>query len=51
MRKIRSDITVENLAKKLGVDENVFRNEDNRKTRKDKLLGTMRKENEKKNKN
>lgn len=49
MRKIRSDATLESVAKTLGVDENIFRNEDGRKTRKDKLLGTMRKENEKNN--
>lgn len=47
-RKIRSDITLKNLAKKLDVSEEVFRNPDNRKTRNDKLLKTMRRENDKK---
>ncbi len=46
-RMIRSDITIKSLAKKIGVSEEVFRNSDNRKTRNDKLLKTMRRENDK----
>lgn len=43
-RKIRSDITVGNLEKKLGVAPGTFRNKDGRDTRSDKLLKTLRKE-------
>lgn len=49
-RQIRSDITVGNLEKKLGVQPGAFRNPDGRDTRSDKKLGTMRKEAEKKHK-
>ncbi len=47
-RKTRSDCSLETFAKKNGFDENAFRNEDGRKTRKDKLIGTFRKEADKK---
>lgn len=47
-RKVRSDIRVGNLEKKLGVPTGSFRNSNGRKTRKDKKLGTMRKEANKK---
>ena len=47
MRKIRSDITVGNLEKKLGVQPGTIRNPDGRDTRSDKLLKTLRKEQEK----
>lgn len=47
MRKIRGDIKVGNLEKKLGVPAGSFRNPDGRDTRSDKLLKTMRKEQEK----
>lgn len=43
-RKIRKDATLETAAKKLGIPEDAFRNEDGRKTRKDKLVGTVRKD-------
>lgn len=49
-RKIRSDIKVGNLEKKLGVAPGTFRNPDGRDTRSDKLLKTLRKEAEKANK-
>lgn len=49
-RKIRSDITIGNLEKKLGISPGSFRNPDGRDTRSDKKLGTLRKEAEKKNK-
>ncbi len=49
-RKIRSDIQIGNLEKKLGISPGSFRNPNGRDTRSDKLLGTLRKENEKKNK-
>jgi hypothetical protein len=45
-RKIRSDIQVGNLEKKLGVSPGSFRNPDGRDTRSDKKLGTLRKEHE-----
>ena len=47
MRKIRGDIKIGNLEKKLGVPEGSFRNPDGRDTRSDKLLKTMRKEKDK----
>lgn len=47
-RKTRSDCTLGTFAKKNGISENAFRNADGRKTRKDKLVGTMRKEAKKK---
>ena len=43
-RKIRSDIKIGNLEKKLGVLPGVFRNPNGRDTRSDKKLGTLRKE-------
>jgi len=43
MRRIRSDCSVGTLEKKLGL-ENIFRNKNGRKTRRDKLVGTLRKE-------
>lgn len=46
-RKVRSDIKVGNLEKKLGVAPGTFRNPNGRDTRSDKLLGTLRKEFEK----
>ena len=46
-RKTRSDITVGNLEKKLGVRPGTIRNPDGRDTRSDKKLGTIRKESEK----
>lgn len=48
-RRIRSDIKIGNLEKKLGIPAGSFRNTDGRDTRSDKLLGTLRKELEKKN--
>ena len=45
MRKIRSDIRVGSLEKKLGVPTGSFRHESGRKVRKDKTLKAMRKEN------
>jgi hypothetical protein len=47
VRKIRSDIKVGNLEKKLGIEPGTFRNKDGRDTRSDKKLGTLRKEAEK----
>jgi len=49
-RKIRSDIKVGNLEKKLGVRSGTIRNPDGRDTRSDKKLGTIRKESEKEKK-
>lgn len=46
-RQIRSDSKLGTAAKKLGVPETAFRNPNGRKTRKDKLVKTMRKELEK----
>lgn len=46
-RKIRSDIKIGNLEKKLGVPPGTFRNPDGRDMRSDKRLGTLRKELEK----
>jgi hypothetical protein len=46
-RKIRSDIQVGNLEKKLGVKPGTIRNPDGRDTRSDKKLATLRKEAEK----
>jgi len=43
-RKIRSDCTLKTAAKKIGIPEDVFRNINGRKTRNDKLIGTIRKE-------
>lgn len=47
-RKIRKDATIKTVAKKTGIPEESFRNEDGRKTRNDKLVGTARKEAERK---
>ena len=43
-RQFRSDCTVGTLEKKLGIAPGSFRNPNGRDTRSDKLLGTMRKE-------
>lgn len=47
-RQIRKDATLKTAAKKSGIPENSFRNADGRKTRNDKLVGTMRKDASKK---
>ena len=47
-KRMRSDAKLETVAKKLGIPEESFRNPDGKKTRKDKLLRTMRKDAEKK---
>lgn len=47
IRRDRSDIRIGNLQKKHGFPRGTFRNDDGRKTRKDKMLGTVRKEREK----
>ena len=44
MRKTRSDCTLRALIKKTGIPGTAFRNPNGRKTRIDKLVGTMRKE-------
>ncbi len=49
-RKVRSDKQVGNLEKDLGLPPGTIRNEDGRDTRSDKLVKTIRKEKEKKNK-
>ena len=49
-RKIRSDIKIGNLEKKLGIPAGSFRHPNGRDMRSDKLLGTLRKEMEKLNK-
>ena len=46
-RKTRSDCTVGTFEKKHGLPEGALRNKDGRKTRKDKQIGTIRKEAEK----
>lgn len=43
-RKVRSDCTVGTFEKKNGLPNGTIRNKDGRKTRKDKLIGTIRKE-------
>ncbi len=43
-RKTRDDCTIKTFAKKNGIPESAFRNKDGKKTRNDKLIGTMRKE-------
>ena len=48
IRKTRSDCTVGSLEKKCGLPTGTIRNKNGRKTRKDKLVGTIRKENKKK---
>lgn len=50
-RQIRSDIKIGNLEKKLGVPAGTFRNPDGRDMRSDKLLGTLRKEQQAKENN
>lgn len=47
-RKIRSDCTVGTLEKKYGLPAGTIRNKDGRDTRSDKLVGTIRKEAERK---
>ena len=48
-RKTRSDCRVDTLEKKMGLPPGTIRNKDGRKTRKDKMVGTIRKEAQKKN--
>jgi hypothetical protein len=47
-RKVRSDKTVGAVEKDLGLSTGAIRNKDGRDTRSDKQLGTMRKEQSKK---
>ncbi len=47
VRKVRSDCTVGTFEKKRGLPAGTLRNKNGRKTRKDKLIGTIRKENKK----
>lgn len=47
-RKTRSDCTVGTFEKKNSLPKGTLRNADGRKTRKDKLIGTIRKEKDKK---
>ena len=47
-RKTRSDCTVGAFEKKYGLPAGTFRNPDGRDTRSDKLIGTIRKEANKK---
>lgn len=47
-RKTRSDCTVGNFEKKHGLPTGTIRNKNGRKTRKDKKIGTIRKQAEKK---
>jgi hypothetical protein len=47
-RKVRSDIKVGNLEKKLGLGPGAIRNPDGSDARSDKRLGTLRKEQKKK---
>lgn len=47
-RKIRSDIKVGNLERKLGLKPGAIRNVDGSDARSDKKLGTLRKEQKKK---
>jgi len=49
-RKVRSDKQVGNLEKDLGLPPGTIRNPDGRDTRSDKLVGTLREEQEKKRK-
>lgn len=46
-RKVRSDCRVGSLEKKLGLPFGTIRNKNGRKTRSDKMIGTIRKEFEK----
>jgi len=43
-RKVRSDKTVGNIEKDLGLSTGAIRNKDGRDTRSDKEIGTLRKE-------
>lgn len=43
-RKTRSDCTVGSFEKKHGLPRGTIRNKDGRKTREDKLIGTIRRE-------
>lgn len=47
-RKTRSDCTVGTFEKKYGLPAGTIRNKDGRDTRSDKLIGTIRKEADKK---
>ncbi len=49
IRKIRSDCTVGSLEKRFGLPSGTIRNKNGRDTRSDKKIGTIRKENNKKN--
>lgn len=49
-RKVRSDCTVGNFEKTRGLPPGTIRNPDGRKTRKDKTIGSIRKEAEKRDK-
>jgi len=44
VRKVRSDATVGRLEKKLGLPKGTVRNPSGRKTRKDKRIGSIRKQ-------
>lgn len=46
-RKTRDDCTVDSFEKKHGFPTGTFRNKDGRKTRKDKKIGTIRREGQK----
>ena len=48
MRKVRSDCTVGAFEKSRGLPPGTIRNSNGRDTRSDKLIGTIRKEHEKK---
>ena len=50
VRKTRSDCTVGNFEKSRGLPAGTIRNSNGRDTRSDKLIGTIRKENDKKSK-
>ncbi|MBQ6019574.1 MAG: hypothetical protein IJL26_05265 [Clostridia bacterium] len=50
-RSVRSDCTVGTFEKKNNLPAGTIRNKDGRETRSDKLIGTIRKEAEKKRKN
>jgi hypothetical protein len=49
-RKDRKDMTVKTFEEKHGLPPGSIRNDDGRDTRSDKLVGTIRKEHEKKSK-
>ncbi len=46
-KRARGDCTLETFARKNGIPESAFRNKNGKKTRKDKLIRTMRKDAEK----